>query len=308
MKKSGYNLISIFAAASLFGQFATGLTAPAALAADDLVDPIQETTVVEYGTGWYLRGHVSATVTQNLFIAETSVPIPGTTTQFVQNESSHNVFTFGAAVGYRFDQNYRFDIGAETLGHSDVRSHSLITALRPPCSNAFRRILDPGGSGATVIAGGQSIRNCLDQDESSYNLSALMGNVYYDLDNSFMGMKPFLGLGLGVVRNAFTSAIDSTICVPTDREQCNSTDGETSTFGERYVQEGTRNNGTSYHLAGSITAGVSYALGDNLYFDTSYNFMSMMEDPLWGGSNSISAAKVPTSFHSVKFGLRYEIW
>ena len=310
MKKSGQKYISIIAAVSLLGQFSAGLVAQSAIAADDLVDPIMETTEVEYGTGWYLRGHVSVTATENLFSSETSIPIPLTASQQVTETSTDNVFTYGVGMGYRFSENYRADIGFESLGTSSTSSRGTISTLRPPCSNGFIQVVQTDAFGNTILVlqPGHNITNCLSEDASSYSLSDFMANVYYDFDSTFYGLKPFVGLGLGIVRNEFTSTIGSTTCVAASFEQCNPTDGGVVTLGESYTQQGTRNNGTAYHLAGSFTAGLSYDMGDNLYLDTSYNFLGMIEDPIWGGNNGLAAAGAPSSFHSIKIGLRYEIW
>ena len=46
-------------------------------------------------------------------------------------------------------------------------------------------------------------------------------------------------------------------------------------MGDTYTQEYGRNNGTSYHLAGSLSAGLSYAMTDTLFLDTTYQYTHM---------------------------------
>ncbi|MEE9313405.1 MAG: hypothetical protein V3V02_02040 [Rhizobiaceae bacterium] len=310
MKNPSQKSISLAASLVLLAQVAGGFAASSASAADMLAGEVQETTQVEYGTGWYLRGEVSLTAHENLFSSESSTPIIGTPNQLVKTKETSNVFSAGVGVGFRFSNNFRADLGLASMGASDASETQTLTVLRAPCASGFQRVLLPDGQGGQIeaIQGGHAITNCTEESTTSYELQNVMGNIFYDFDSTFLGMRPFIGVAAGLVRNQFTSTVGSVTCTPSAEERCGPTDGGNAEFGETYQQQGTRNNGTAYHLATALTLGGSYSLGDNLFLDTSYTFMKTLEDPIWGGPSGIVDASVPTSFHSLKLGIRLEIW
>ncbi|MEE9375126.1 MAG: outer membrane beta-barrel protein [Rhizobiaceae bacterium] len=286
----------------MLSSFMASVVTPSANAADILGDQVQETTQVEYGTGWYLRGHVAVTAHENLFSKETSTPIAGTTDQLVKEQETSNVFSAGIGMGYRFSRNFRADIELASLGMSKQTETSPLLVLRAPCLNGSR--LTPLGG----IIPNVPITNCIEDSESSYDLQNVMANIYYDFDNKFLGFRPFIGMGAGLVRTTYTSIVGSVTCQAAEEERCGPTDGGTASFGGRYQQQGERNNGTAYHLAGSVSLGGSYRIAENLFLDTSYTYLKTLNSPIWGGPYGLADAEVPTNFHQVKFGLRLEIW
>ncbi|MDD9908864.1 MAG: outer membrane beta-barrel protein [Ahrensia sp.] len=279
-------------------------------AADDLYDP--GVTHVEFGTGWYIRGEIGASFLQDFREIESSTPINGTNVQLIEEEDTSAVFNFGVAVGHRFTNNLRGDIGYSYLADSSRSSRSSVPGTTgAPCSTGevFESPgTDQNGNVIPPQFSPQVIDNCVQKDETEYFLQSLIATGYYDLDTSVAGLRPFIGIGGGIIRNQFQAEFGSLTCTPSVDERCGATDGGNPGLGEVYTQSGTRTNGTSYHLAGTLTAGLSYALTDTLFLDTSYRYTHMFDDPIFGGTNGVDAAGVPTDFHTVTVGLRMEIW
>ncbi|MEL6750594.1 MAG: hypothetical protein AAFO70_00765 [Pseudomonadota bacterium] len=298
------SILQRFAATLIAGSV---LLSGQAMAADMLEDGSYEaSTPVEYGTGWYLRGEIGVSFNGIKREGATSEPIVGTFDQEVETTDQNSVWGFGAAVGRRFG-NLRGDLGVERVAKGSISSTAPVTGgFRPPCSDAFRIVTD--GFGGQSYIPGHTITNCLTESASTYDISAASLNVAYDIPKSFGGFRPFVGASLGLFRNSFTSSTDDITCQASEFERCNPTDGGTTEDGGRYRQLGSRVNGTSYHLGGGVTGGISYAINDQLFFDTSYKYTKIIEDPLWNGIDGVEPAKVPTQFHTVKVGLRYEIW
>ena len=314
MTTSSRKLTTAAAIAAIVGQsFIGSILSSTANAADMLADEVEEYTDVEFGTGWYIRGDIALTTTGGLFNTDTSEPIPGTSILQVTTTDEESLLGGGVAVGYRLNDNFRVDLGLESLGTSTVTSFATTTNYRPPCSNAFIQTLqadplNPLGGQIIVVQPGHTITNCIEESSSSYSLAQLGPSVFYDFDSTFLGARPFVGAGFGFARNAYTSESGTITCTAAAEERCNPTDGGIADFGESYRQVGSRNNGTSYHLTTSLSAGLSFKVAENLFIDSSYRYTHMFGTPIFGGNNGLAAAGAPTSMHSVKLGLRYEIW
>ena len=291
-----------------------GLSSPVH-AADMLAD--EPTQLVEYGTGWYLRGDLGLTKGGIFNDTETSTPIPGTTNQAVRDFSYNSLVSFGASVGYRVTPNIRGELGVEYLSSGTSTRYATTEPTRAPCFNTTRlELIDTNGDGVpeTQVEGvgapgnEYTIDNCTEADESSHDLFAGTASVFYDLDMNLGGLRPFVGVGGGLVRNQYISTFGNITCAANENERCNPTDGTVVEMGESYTQEGTRNNGTSYHALMSLSVGAAYQLSQNATLDLSYRYAHMFAEPLWGGSEAISAAEIPTDFHTVKLGLRFDFW
>lgn len=302
---AGRTTASVAVLALLMSSFAAST---ATFAADMLEDEVQDETLVEFGTGWYLRGDVGYTSNQNKRLAEQST-LAANQGRVIETIDQDNVFSYGAAVGYNVTPKLRFDVGIERLADSEFSVERPTTNLRPPCSTGSARFLTSDGfGGTTVVIRPSPIDNCIENETSSYSLHALTANAFYDIGDGFGRFQPFIGGALGLVRNKYEVSYDNITCTAQEEERCGPTDGNTADFGEQYTQEGNSNSGTAYHFLGAVMAGVSYDITDNLKFDTTYRYARMTQGALWGGPNGVEDAGIPTGFHTVKFGLRLEIW
>lgn len=303
MKSNVRRLIGHVSALAIFA--ALPMAGPAALAADFLEAPELVETQVEYGTGWYLRGDIGIGYEGTHRETQQSNPLPGTSIQRVEADTTDTVLGVGVAAGYRFSPNFRADLSYSYFAESETSQRNTIVAADPATLPA------PCGTGEalrndTIVP--LPIENCITENQTSYFLQSFMATGYYDFSGSFAGFRPFVGAGIGLVRNQYTATFNDVTCTAASDQRCGPTDGGVADFGEAYTQQGSRNNGTAYHGAFSLTAGLSYEVSENLFLDTSYSYMHMFEDPLAGGSNGIQAANIPTDFHMVKVGLRLEIW
>ena len=164
-----------------------------------------------------------------------------------------------------------------------------------------------------------TIENCSEHDEIQHDAQLFSANAYYDFD-PVGRFRPFVGLGLGVARVNYRRNTD-VVCIPgSDSYRCSNDDnpfppapGPDGTFvppqpGEPLTRPVARSSGTSYHLAGTIAAGVSYQLSKNTHLDASYAFTHIANNPVLDASNGLDGADLDGNLHQVKIGLRYELW
>ena len=308
----------------------SGLLSGISFAADDDIDILlaPESTLVEVGSGWYLRGDITATVNAARIIENSSVALPGGGT----NESDTNfrdMIGFGIGFGYRLTNSFRVDA---TLNHflsgesTSFRQLSEAEKGTDPLVVTDTQGLDPFNDTAEGRCGGwyinpgsgselsKYIENCSSFDEASYNTFSLMGNGYFDLQ-PFGKFQPFVGAGVGIARVRWQETIGGTICAPRNPESivegCNGQSGTDQPAPNTvYKYGGIKQGGVDYRLAYSLTAGFGYRINDHLVLDASYRFMGVGNTMgiTGGGAKAQAAAKNGFGMHQINFGLRYEIW
>ncbi len=315
MYPSGLKLTKFAGVFALASQLACGAAiSNSAQAADLLGDEIVDQTDVEFGTGWYLRGDISVSFTDELFGSDTSQPVPGTMSQLINSNEEETLFGASAAVGFRLNNNLRFDISAERIGRGDSSTQTTTITPVVPCTDAFALVTQVDANGNTITTtiggpgGGIVITNCVESASASFDMNAAGANLFYDFDSRFLGARPFVGVGLNVVRNNFTSETGTITCTAPGEFRCNPTDGGTAQFGEAYTQIGSRDNGISYHFAPSVTAGLAFEVSENFYVDASYRYTHIIESPFSGDSTSLNNTGAPQDLHALKLGVRLEIW
>ena len=265
-----------------------------AAAADRYVLESVEETPVEMGTGWYIRGDIGlvANGVRNVSVDRDVSEDPNTSFEGRESDSDSS-FSVGVGVGYRFSHNIRGDITYDYVDRNDegVRGFTFCAgeAEYTDVNGTFTRATDV---------------SCYKEDKSEHTVNLMQANAYYEFTPEKV-FSPFLGLGFGVARIAYDVADDQYTCQPIDggtyRERCSF-----GAFGENAVAVGVERSGSTYHLAGSVMAGMSYRMSKNLSFDTEYRYTRIHGDPLFGGEDGDT--DVSGHLHQVKFGLRYEIW
>ena len=250
-----------------------------------------ETQIVEYGTGWYLRGDVSFTAMNDHTVANRSSLVGNQilTTTF----DAENVFAVGAAVGYLVSPSVRAELAFDYLAETSLSEETLLVPPSGPC----------------ISTGGQPISSCTLSSSAEYSVASLMGNFYYDLPVRFGGLRPFVGAGVGVLRNEYSADFGRIVCTDEDPNfgVCSLPAGAVDTAGGSELP-GATGNGTAYHLAGSITAGVAYDLTRNMKLETAYRYKHAVDEPMWGGGDSLSDVGAPNGYHTLRMGLRLELW
>jgi opacity protein-like surface antigen len=132
--------------------------------APPMAAPVAEDQPVLFGTGWYLRGNLTAS-------QDAVLPIDGLNTP--QKRGFPNMWAMGLGFGYRFNDYIRTDA---TLDFRQPVTAQGYTSDSPRCGGV------PG---------------CLSYASNRLSSTNLMFNVYGDLGN-FAGFTPYIGVGLGM--------------------------------------------------------------------------------------------------------------
>lgn len=280
----------------------SGVMSVQAIGADDDIDILtaSEGTFVEIGSGWYLRGDITASINGNRVTEAYS----GGTTQYTSEFRDMVGYEIGA--GYRFTNNFRADM---TLGHYLSGSSESTGQSLSPATDCPGLSFDAGSG--TWIAG--PITNCSTYNQAEYDTFALMGTGYFDL-NPIGAFEPYVGAGLGIARVRWNEVTGGIICAPVSAEirpeVCTGFGGDTPGVNEIYRHGGVNASGVDYRLAYSVTAGFGYRIKDNMLIDVSYRFMGVSDTMgiATGTTKAQSTAKDGFGLHQIKFGLRYEIW
>jgi opacity protein-like surface antigen len=254
--------VALIAGATLSGALAADLSAPPPMAA-----PASE-PLVEWGSGWYLRGDMAVMEDKR----DPMMRLPGTVSGANRSKTG-----FGADLGfgYQFSEMLRADA---TFGLA-ARSKQTLTS-RYACT------LTSGQDGT-----------CDETARTSIDRYPLLANVYVDL-GAFGGLRPYLGAGAGVAfvtqswdRNA---VFDRT--TPFAYANVSPTYGASPNVGKTSVTR----------FAYALMAGVGYDISDGVTLDVGYRFLDMGKSvaiPYAGaGVRTVNLRE-----HQVRVGLRYRI-
>lgn len=163
-----------FAAALL-----ASVTAPAFAA--DMPEPVIEIEQPSYG-GWYLRGHIGMSNQRIKRLESVLFEDPAITEHtWLEKGNFSSGPTFGAGVGYKFNDFLRGDINVEYRGATDFAA------------------LDRVRFGAAA-----PYTNDYSAKKSEW---LLMANAYADV-GTFYGITPYLGAGIGASRNTISDFRD----------------------------------------------------------------------------------------------------
>ncbi len=251
---------------------AIGLTPLSALAADYdppiYVDQAPEYQPVEVGSGWYLRGDVSYAV--NKPIKESSAGINPAN----YNEDFNERFMPGSAsvgMGYHFNDYLRAELNFGLMPFE--KSDQTADFAGSPADGAW----------ATSVT-------------TNNRMYTGMLNAYADL-GTYVGLTPYIGAGIGLVRNKRDLNVVTNYSDPTV------TDIRLS------------DSHTQYTWAYTLNAGVSYSLSKNVALDVGYQYFSAPSAEYAAPSHQFADAgptgpsiKKGIDYHQIKVGLRYDLW
>ena len=169
----------------------TVFTAPAANAADLLIDPphVPEVVVQQKG-GWYLRGDITYDFQDHKGVDYSA----GNSQIHIGNVHADDAFDLGIGIGYQINETFRVDATGEYVFETDVHFNT---------------------SGNNNCGGGPG--TCASEEKTSYTAFKLMANAYADLGN-FNGFTPYVGVGIGGARVSYDSLATSETCVNTDTQ------------------------------------------------------------------------------------------
>lgn len=262
-------------------------------------------TPVEFGSGWYLRGDVGYT-----FDAEYSQGFGYSTAigDFLRYDYADTV-SFRGGFGYRVNSNIRLDVTLESVMDSEFentigRSFGGTRTVDVPDGlggtnpdvvyfNSAGTVLGTDNSlytGTTIvpITGTEVI-------EASYGAETLMFSGYLDMPK--MGkITPYIGAGGGIARMTYNETRVRT-CEPSATETCNAGD-----------VLGVLIENVEWKPAYSLTAGTAVELNDKLSLDVGYTYQRIGHGDKLNYANGAGIDVNGFTTHSVKAGLRYEIW
>ncbi|WP_322416871.1 outer membrane protein [Mesorhizobium huakuii] len=219
---------------------------------------------VEVGSGWYLRGDVSYLVQKSFENGDFTFP------STINNESfgeSEDALFASVGFGYHFNDYLRADLNFGYLpGNNASASYNDTAVITLPTLPTVASV---------------SLKN--------YAFSGLL-NGYVDL-GTYVGITPYLGAGIGVVRS-------------THKLSARYTDNNVPANSFN-VQD----NKTQYSLAYTLNAGLAYQVTKNVSVDLGYQYFSA-PDAEYVTAESLTSfpVKKGISNHQVKLGLRYDLW
>lgn len=249
-----------------------------ARSADFEYEPTMEEAVtqVEYGTGWYLRGNISAGFSQ--FRSDSGADA------FDDDFHANAPYSFSIGVGTKVGSNMRAEVLYEHFGElENIGSHSF------DCAG----VLEPN--------------NCFYASHILASAQGLSANGYIDLGN-WQRFKPYIGAGVGVMSVSYDQFTVLGLCEGTVDTSCNG-----NGVGQSVVstpQFDTQQ--SSIQVMGNLQVGAGFKLTDNLTLDAGYRLTAIHGDTL---RDTTAAANARASFdtgtfvaHELRVGLRYEIW
>jgi opacity protein-like surface antigen len=224
------------------------------------VDQAPDYQPVEVGSGWYLRGDVS-------YLAQKSYQdqdFAFTSASF--SEKQDPAFA-SIGFGYHFNDYLRADLNLGYLPGNKIGIGFDNSFTVPPP--------------ADVITASASLQN--------YSLSGMV-NGYVDL-GTYVGITPYLGAGIGLVRSKYKLSASYT---------------SSATPADDFVRS---DNKTQYSFAYTLDAGLAYQVTKNVSVDLGYQYFSA-PDAEYVTAESLTSypVKKGISNHQVKLGLRYDLW
>ncbi len=250
-------------------------------------DPVSR-TVVEYGSGWYLRGDIGYAVETKSTLSYFSDARYDYDNQTLENGSS-----YGIGFGYNFNDYLRADLTYDTNNSTEWS----------------------GTSVGTLCGGGVAQGDCYSEDTASFDRKTLLANAYVSL-GEYHGFSPYLGAGIGLSDIKWNDYSSDAYCTVDAGETCTfgahsgvTADPETY-FGGTTTYPGESVTALTYALA----AGFDYRLDQNWVLDMGYKYTSVLGGVVIAkDANGAGAPQGDSKFdniniHEVKVGLRYEIW
>jgi opacity protein-like surface antigen len=251
------------------------------MAADIDAIPEKPVTVVEYGSGWYLRGDVG--VNFHGPFDDTGVS--------EENLSNNAPLNASMAVGYTFNDYFRME---GELGF--VGNYSFSNSFTTNCSGYWTE-LDVFGNPDTTF---RNDINCEGNDDGQNSLWEGMVNAYLDLGR-FGGFRPYVGGGLGFLYSSYSGSVNNRNC-----EDFNV--GDVSFVCAPDNQVDYEFDDTSVSLLWSLAGGFAYDIDENWAVDVGYRYLSASEATYLSSAAGSPGEATGVSVQQVRVGLRYTIW
>jgi len=248
-----------------------------------------EGSVVEFGTGWYLRGDMAVSTHE----VDPTFTLGGVK----NNQDVGYLSSFGVGGGYRINNFLRVDGTIDqfmNFGYDSQRS-----------VNCGSWTWDHDANPATAE---RPMTGACDESRSlSASATVLMLNGYLDLGN-YSGFTPYVGGGIGAAYVRWDDYNQTDTCHMSVATATTCLNGTVSTI----YSPTTFSSNKEWKPAASLMAGVSYDISQNLKLDVGYKYTYISGGNatdnvnMWPGFASVKYDAF--NIHQVRIGLRYEIW
>jgi opacity protein-like surface antigen len=275
---------------------AIGLSPLPALAADYdppiYVDEAPEYKPVEIGSGWYLRGDVGYAFSHPF--KETADFTPAGT---IFDESSSQVVG-SVGMGYHINDYLRTELNFGILPSNKFSSTAIVTN---GCAGHTNVII---GVNPVVIQPVAATEDCKIGTFASNKGYSAMANAYVDL-GTYVGLTPYVGGGIGLAYNKYT--------LSEGKKDCREVDPNSSGAGGFFCDDpagydGNVKSEAKINLAYSLGAGLSYQVSKNVSLDLGYEYFAVPSGKYVAYDNGDFNIHKGIDYHTVKVGLRYDLW
>ncbi len=308
-------LVKSLALATILSVSTTSYSIAADADIDVLLEP--ESTFVEFGDGWYLRGDI----TYNLHGRQsTGTAVIGQIGESLDYEYNDAV-GIRAGFGYHVGSGLRLEFTGESVlnsefngtgsrtfsGSRDVIVTRLVGGVLTPFTDTV--FFDSSGNVTGTTTGEYTDPTIAPIDgtetiDASYSASNFMINGYYDLPT--MGtITPYVGAGIGAARINY-SETRTWDCIADATEACGVPAGTTGTPVEDYVA--LDYDATYWRLSWQVAAGVAFKVSDKASIDVGYSYLNMGDGQKLNYADGTAIETGGITIHRINVGLRYEIW
>jgi opacity protein-like surface antigen len=265
-----------------------------------------QSEMMEFGTGWYLRGDVAA--------ANEKRPKLDAALAFPAASGSQNNWSTTLGFGYKYNNWFRTDLTLDYRHNAKANADATVV-----CPYSATAVTDSASANIGVLY--DTNQTCTRRQEASLAAYDVMLNGYFDL-GTWSGLTPYVGAGLGVgsiltkgtvnyYKTGETTAYAADLTAPTGTPAVwmNAAGTPISpapaiAFGKQNLDRSGRSR--NWTFAWALMAGVSYDLTRNAKLDLGYRYVNL---------GRYTAEAIPTAFkttnsitaHELRAGIRYMI-
>ncbi len=244
-----------------------------------LPPPAPTYDMVDFASGWYVRGDVA-------YAQET---FPAITPEFGSTPSVLNSYSTGVGMGYKVNNwfrtdlilDYRSPLQAAGIGNpTPCFVPDAVTGISPP---------DPA--------------TCAGHFNTEIHRWDLLANGYIDL-GTWQGFTPYLGAVAGVAWAQTTQSVNITSSNGVPCQDCGFMDPNTGTI--TFTDFDRSGGHLRYQFAWALMGGVSVAVAEHVQLDAGYRFLNL---GTISGISSVTGTTVTQRAvaNEVRVGLRYMI-
>lgn len=246
--------------------------------------PGGDTTPVEFGSGWYLRGDIGTA-----FMGDGEFSFNRAARAGDVNAESSADYTIGVGFGYIFNDHLRADVTFDYVGGGAWSG---------------------SGSGCGVDGVGIAYTgSCSSADGGSFESRNAVVNAYVNL-GTFGGFTPYVGAGFGVASVELSGTRSVARCTLDPGETCDIGTHSGGATAENFTSAAENfNTEESMNFVYSLMAGLDYRIDQNWTADIGYRYTNIVADDQITSLTSATTIQFDgVELHEVRAGLRYEIW